>query len=222
MFCPFRIGRNHDDAAIFASPSGRDGRVRPCRFPACLPWHAAARAQDSPDERRCTGQWRATNEERITSCTALIDSGRYPAAQSRHPASRPRRGDAGQGRHCRRAQRFRRSDQAQSRLCAGIRRPRQRAVDAARPGRRHRRSRHRDQARSKRRRRVHDARQRLRREGRTSTAPSPITTKRSVCRRTMPRRISIAGWRFAARAISTMRSPTTIRRSSSTRRTPRR
>src|SRR5580700_1965765 len=37
-----------------------------------------ARAQDSTaDERRCTGQWRATNEERIASCTTLIDSGRY-------------------------------------------------------------------------------------------------------------------------------------------------
>src|SRR5580700_5044343 len=37
-----------------------------------------ARAQDSSaDERRCTGQWRATTEERITSCTTLIDSGRY-------------------------------------------------------------------------------------------------------------------------------------------------
>src|SRR5579872_4896066 len=34
-------------------------------------------AQDSPDERRCTGQWRAGNEERIASCTSLIDSGRY-------------------------------------------------------------------------------------------------------------------------------------------------
>src|ERR1700731_1398743 len=37
----------------------------------------AARAQDSADERRCTGQWRATNEERITSCSTLIASGRY-------------------------------------------------------------------------------------------------------------------------------------------------
>src|ERR1700689_520821 len=37
----------------------------------------AAGAQDNPDERRCTGQWRATNDERIASCTALIDSGRY-------------------------------------------------------------------------------------------------------------------------------------------------
>src|SRR5580692_9294132 len=43
-----------------------------------------ARAQDSStpnlsaDERRCTGLWRATVEERIASCTTLIDSGRYP------------------------------------------------------------------------------------------------------------------------------------------------
>src|SRR5580704_17397170 len=37
-----------------------------------------ARAQDSAaDERRCTGQWRATSEERIASCTTLIDSGHY-------------------------------------------------------------------------------------------------------------------------------------------------
>src|SRR5580700_1134394 len=43
-----------------------------------------ARAQDlstqnpSADERRCTGLWRATVEERVASCTTLIDSGRYP------------------------------------------------------------------------------------------------------------------------------------------------
>src|SRR5580658_2320963 len=43
---------------------------------AALPAHA----QDSPDERRCTGQWRATVEERIASCTTLIDSDRYQAA----------------------------------------------------------------------------------------------------------------------------------------------
>src|SRR5580698_7738382 len=42
-----------------------------------------ARAQDSStqdlsaNERRCTGQWRATGEERVASCTTLIDSGRY-------------------------------------------------------------------------------------------------------------------------------------------------
>src|SRR3984957_15670299 len=36
-------------------------------------------AQDlSADERRCTGQWRATVKERVASCTTLIDSGRYP------------------------------------------------------------------------------------------------------------------------------------------------
>ena len=39
-----------------------------------------AHAQDATDERRCTGQWRATNEERIASCTALIVSGRYQPA----------------------------------------------------------------------------------------------------------------------------------------------
>jgi tetratricopeptide (TPR) repeat protein len=39
-----------------------------------------ALAQEGPDERRCTGQWRATNEERIASCTVLIDSGRYQQA----------------------------------------------------------------------------------------------------------------------------------------------
>src|ERR1700724_3808592 len=43
-----------------------------------------ARARDSSapnlsaDERRCTGLWRATVEERVASCTTLIDSGRYP------------------------------------------------------------------------------------------------------------------------------------------------
>src|ERR1700722_20829465 len=38
-----------------------------------------ARAQVSAaDERRCTGQWRATVDERVASCTTLIDSGRYP------------------------------------------------------------------------------------------------------------------------------------------------
>src|ERR1700682_4340979 len=38
-----------------------------------------ARAQDfSADERRCTGLWRATVEERVASCTTLIDPGRYP------------------------------------------------------------------------------------------------------------------------------------------------
>ena len=36
-----------------------------------------AGAQDSPDERRCTGQWRATVDERIAACAALIESGRY-------------------------------------------------------------------------------------------------------------------------------------------------
>ena len=39
-----------------------------------------AHSQDAADERRCTGQWRATNEGRIASCTALINSGRYQPA----------------------------------------------------------------------------------------------------------------------------------------------
>src|SRR6202795_2897 len=35
-------------------------------------------AQDlAAQERRCTGLWRATVEERVASCTTLIDSGRY-------------------------------------------------------------------------------------------------------------------------------------------------
>ena len=38
-----------------------------------------ASAQDANDQRRCTGEWRATIEERVASCTTLIDSGRYQA-----------------------------------------------------------------------------------------------------------------------------------------------
>ena len=72
---PFDTGQNHDATAIFAFPSGP--RRPRSRLPRFLPWPPTARAQDSPDERRCTGQWRASNEERITSCTALINSGRY-------------------------------------------------------------------------------------------------------------------------------------------------
>src|ERR1700729_32289 len=46
---------------------------------ACIAFLVAlpARAQDSADERCCTAQWRATIEERVASCTTLIDSGRY-------------------------------------------------------------------------------------------------------------------------------------------------
>ena len=44
-----------------------------------LGFAVAARAQEGTDERRCTGQWRATNDERIASCTALLNSGRYQA-----------------------------------------------------------------------------------------------------------------------------------------------
>jgi tetratricopeptide (TPR) repeat protein len=45
-----------------------------------LPMSARAQEATTPDERRCTGQWRATSNERIASCTALIDSGRYQPA----------------------------------------------------------------------------------------------------------------------------------------------
>jgi len=48
--------------------------------PLVLPMSAHAQDATTPDERRCTGQWRATNDERIASCTALIDSGRYQPA----------------------------------------------------------------------------------------------------------------------------------------------
>src|SRR5271163_3591630 len=43
-------------------------------LPALAP---SAHAQDAADERRCTGQSRATNDERVVACSALIDSGRY-------------------------------------------------------------------------------------------------------------------------------------------------
>jgi tetratricopeptide (TPR) repeat protein len=42
-----------------------------------LPAIRAAHAQDLAEERQCAGQRRASNEERIAACTALIDSGRY-------------------------------------------------------------------------------------------------------------------------------------------------
>ena len=45
-----------------------------------VPRSASAQEATTPDERRCTGQWRATSDERIASCTALIDSGRYQPA----------------------------------------------------------------------------------------------------------------------------------------------
>ena len=48
-------------------------------FAVPLVFALSAHAQDAGDERRCTGQTRATNEERIASCTALIDSGRFQA-----------------------------------------------------------------------------------------------------------------------------------------------
>ena len=40
----------------------------------------AAHAQDSADERRCTGPARSAPEERIASCTAVIASGKYQGA----------------------------------------------------------------------------------------------------------------------------------------------
>ena len=44
------------------------------------PAHAQENTKETADERRCTGVWRATVEERIASCTALIQSGHYQAA----------------------------------------------------------------------------------------------------------------------------------------------
>ena len=61
-----------------------------------------ALAQEGPDERRCTGQWRASNEERITSCTALLDSSRYQPANL--AILHHDRGAARKGRHRRRDQ----------------------------------------------------------------------------------------------------------------------
>src|SRR5580704_5743558 len=46
-------------------------------FLAVVPARAQDRTQDAPDERRCTGQLRASVDDRIASCTALINSGRY-------------------------------------------------------------------------------------------------------------------------------------------------
>src|SRR3974390_1204925 len=40
----------------------------------------AAQAQSVTDERRCTGQWRATPEEQIAACSALIDGGHFQGA----------------------------------------------------------------------------------------------------------------------------------------------
>src|SRR5580698_10014934 len=52
--------------------------VLACAIPIMLA--GAAQAQDSSDERRCTGPARAAPEERIASCTALIASGKYQSA----------------------------------------------------------------------------------------------------------------------------------------------
>ena len=46
-----------------------------CALPIVLA--AGAHAQDSADERHCTGPARAAPEEQITACTALITSGKY-------------------------------------------------------------------------------------------------------------------------------------------------
>ncbi|MGA2945425.1 MAG: tetratricopeptide repeat protein, partial [Xanthobacteraceae bacterium] len=44
---------------------------------AVLPVRAQDQSQDPTNERRCTGQLRASVDERIAACTTLIDSGRY-------------------------------------------------------------------------------------------------------------------------------------------------
>ena len=77
----------------------------PCRLAAwaalalALPLALAAPAHaQSADERRCTGQWRATPEERITACTALIELGRYQGANLAILHHDRGLGDARQGR----------------------------------------------------------------------------------------------------------------------------
>src|SRR5579863_8363799 len=45
-----------------------------------LPARAQDRNQGSSDERRCTGQIRISIDERVASCTTLIDSGHYQPA----------------------------------------------------------------------------------------------------------------------------------------------
>src|SRR5579864_45275 len=46
-------------------------------FVAVVSLHAQDRPPDPADERRCTGQYRASVDDRIAACTALINSGRY-------------------------------------------------------------------------------------------------------------------------------------------------
>src|ERR1700684_61300 len=58
--------------------------VLACALPIMLA--GAAPAQDSADERRCTGPARSAPEERIASCTAVIASGKY---QGGHLAGLP-------------------------------------------------------------------------------------------------------------------------------------
>ena len=122
-------GRNRDATAIFALYS-------PARlallFAAMLALSVTAWAQEGPDERRCTGQWRATNEERIASCTALIKSGRYQQANlailyhDRGVAKRAK-GDLAAA-----VSDFAEAIKPQCRLRARLCRSRQRAIDAAR------------------------------------------------------------------------------------------
>ena len=75
------IDRSRDEA-MRIKPSFLAYRARPASFMAFvfaapLVVALSAHAQDQAAERRCTGQARTSNEERIASCTALIDSGRF-------------------------------------------------------------------------------------------------------------------------------------------------
>src|ERR1700722_14986094 len=49
-------------------------------FLGLLPARAQDRNPGSSDERRCTGQIRVSTDERVASCTTLIDSGHYQPA----------------------------------------------------------------------------------------------------------------------------------------------
>ena len=80
-FAPFVAGETAMPRPLLPHPSpARPALLLAALCAAHLALYATARAQEGPDERRCTGQWRATGEERIASCTALIDSGRYQQA----------------------------------------------------------------------------------------------------------------------------------------------
>ena len=146
--------------------------------------------------------------------------GPLSASQSRHVPPRPRHGAARQGRPRRRDRGYRGGDQARSQLRARLCRPRRRALRPARfdgaiadlEG---------DPARPGRCRRVHDARQRAATKRATSTAPSPITTRRSACRRIMPPRISIAASPIRRKGDLDAAIADYDRRSNWTRKTPR-